>query len=138
MLGHQLRFRGVQIPELVPVLEILRLFAVELRGGRGTAPHGHQIIFGGIDAYPVQPSIKSTVSAERRQCPVSLDECFLGNVLHFCGIAYEPGKQSSKLALVFCNEQLEGVLVSALRPLDQRLVNFTVAHLATFPEFSDY
>ena len=38
-------------------------------------------------------------------------------------------KQASKLSLVLNDEQLEGMFVSALRPFDQRLVNFTVAHL---------
>jgi hypothetical protein len=38
-------------------------------------------------------------------------------------------KQATQLALVFAHQLVEGVLVSTLRPFDQRLVDFALAHM---------
>ena len=46
------------------------------------------------------------------------------------GIADHARKQPLELALVFDHQHLEGLLVPALRSLDQLLVDFPVAHSA--------
>ena len=96
--------------------------------GRRPPSHRDQVVLRGIDADPVQPCVKRAISTERRECPVGLDERFLRHVLDFPRIADEPRQQPPEFALVLGDQQVECLLVAALRTLDQLLVNVAVSH----------
>ena len=126
--AHQLVFRRIEIAQLLPVLEALGLLAVDIGRGRRPSPQRHQVVLGGVDPDPVEPCVERAVSAKTRQRPVGLDKGFLRHVLHLGRIPDEAGQQPGKLALVLAHQQLERMLVAALRALDQLLIEFAIAH----------
>src|SRR6185312_12638879 len=89
---------------------------------------GDEVVLRGVDADAVEPRVERAVAAEIGERPVGLDERFLRDVLDLGGVADHAREQALQLALVLGDEQLESMLVSALRLLDQLLVDFAVAH----------
>src|SRR5450759_527172 len=133
LLAHQQILRRVEVAQLIAVVKPFSLFRIVVGGGGRAPAHGHQVVLGGIDADPVQPGIEGAVATERRQCPVGFDECLLGHILDFAGIADEARQQTPEFALIFADQQFECMLVALLRTLDQLLVNIALTHAPPFP-----
>src|SRR6266702_4374374 len=128
LLGHHYALGRIDIAQLLAVLETFGILGIELGHRRGAPPHRHQIVFGRIDADPVQPRVKGALAPERRQRAVCLDECLLCDILDLGGVPNKPSQQARQLALVLRHEQLESMLVAPLRPLDQLPVEIPLIH----------
>src|SRR5262249_26360678 len=119
-----------EIAQLLAVLVALRLLTVYLGRGRRPPPHGCQVVFGGVDADPVQPCIKRTVSAKAGKRPIGLDEGLLGYILNLGCIPDEPRQQPREFFLFLAARTSDRLLVAPLRALDQLLIAFAIAHEA--------
>ena len=135
---HQQTLGRVDVPQLVSILEGLGLFRVEARRCRRSSALRYQVVLRRIDSDPVKPRVKGTVSAERTQRPVGLDEGLLRNVLDFGGIADQTRQQTIQLALVLGYQQAECLLVAALYALDELLIELTIAHVISSSGYSEY
>src|SRR5690606_531861 len=99
-----------------------------------TASAGHLPVAGGVDGYAVKPSVESAFAPELGQRPISLDECFLGDVLDFARITDHPGQQAHDFSLVLQDQQIESTLVPALYPRHQLGIDLAFAHGLSFLE----
>src|SRR5690606_29106604 len=97
-----------------------------------------QVVLRCVDGDPVEPGIECTVTTEQLQCPISLDERFLGNILYFVRIFHKAGNKRSHLVLITQYQKIESLLLSIQHPIHELLICIVLHRhrLRTMEQFS--